>query len=73
MEASMDLQRHGKQSMYNALRKPQVLADKNNINERDFSEVLIPHDILQRVNFKIMFKNFTLHYINGLKSDKLLG
>lgn len=58
--------------MYNSLRKSQVLDDKNNINERDFSEVflLIPHDILQTVNFKIRFKNL---YINGLKSDKLLG
>jgi len=38
---------------------------------KDFSEVfvLILHDILQRVSFKIRFKNM---YINGLKSDKWL-
>lgn len=55
----MALQRDGKQSMYASLRKPQVLVDKNNINKRDFSEVfvLILHDILQRVNFKISFRN----------------
>ena len=44
----MDLQRHGKQSICNSLRKSQALVHKNsNINEKDFSEVfvLIPHDI----------------------------